>query len=122
MIPFDDVGAGRLLAERRLLATLAPRLSFAVPTPIGDVDGPLDLRRRVPGETGMHLYWSTLEDPDRARAYADDLARVFAELHTALDRDETRALAGDAAPTSIRCRSSGCARWSRACRPKFTIG
>jgi hypothetical protein len=47
-VPVDDDGARRLVAERRLLAAIAPRLSFAVPRPLGAIDGPIDLRQGVP--------------------------------------------------------------------------
>jgi aminoglycoside phosphotransferase (APT) family kinase protein len=92
-IPVDALGARRLAGERRLLRALAPRVSFAVPDPLGPLDGPLDLRRRVAGDTGMRLHWSTLEDPARAERYAEDLARVLAELHGAFAPAELRAVA-----------------------------
>jgi aminoglycoside phosphotransferase (APT) family kinase protein len=94
VVPIDEVGAQRLARERHLLAALAPRVSFAVPLPLGDLDGPLDLRRRVPGETGMQHHWSTLEDPVLATAYAGDLARVLAELHLAFTAAEAAELTG----------------------------
>jgi aminoglycoside phosphotransferase (APT) family kinase protein len=94
IVPSDDCGAARLLRERQLLATLAPRLSFAIPVPLGAIEGPLDLRTRIEGDTGMHRHWATLEDPVRADAYADDIARVFIELHTALKPEEARRLVG----------------------------
>lgn len=92
-VPVDADGAERLLCERRLLAALGPRLGFAVPRPLGAIDGPIDLRRRVVGEVGMDLHYRLIEDPARAGAYAEDLARVLAELHGALDPDELRSLA-----------------------------
>jgi aminoglycoside phosphotransferase (APT) family kinase protein len=98
LVPTDDAGARRLQRERRLLAALAPRVTFAVPRPLDDVDGPLDIRQRVPGEVGMHLHWSTLEDPVLATAYAGDLARVLAELHVAFSPTEAAALAGAQRP------------------------
>ncbi|HTR51821.1 MAG TPA: aminoglycoside phosphotransferase family protein [Kofleriaceae bacterium] len=90
-VPVDEAGAHRLAAERRLLAALAPRLSFAVPRPIGPPEAALDLRTRVRGETGIHLHGSLItHTPD---AYADDLARLLAELHGAFARDELVRLA-----------------------------
>jgi aminoglycoside phosphotransferase (APT) family kinase protein len=100
IVPSDDLGAARLLRERRLLAALAPRVSFAIPTPLGAIEGPLDLRTRIEGDTGIHRHWSTLEDPVRADAYADDIARVCIELHTALKPEEARLLVGPPPPDS----------------------
>src|SRR5262249_14175912 len=89
-VPVDEAGARRLERERRFLSALAPRVSFAVPLPLDA--GPLDVRRRVAGETGMQFHWSTIEDPLRAEAFADDLARILAELHSALSIVEITAL------------------------------
>ena len=100
VVPIDEVGAQRLVRERRLLAALGPRLSFAVPRPLGAMEGPLDIRQRVPGETGRRFHWSTLEDPVLATAYAGDLARVFAELHLTFTAAEAAELTGSYRPDS----------------------
>jgi aminoglycoside phosphotransferase (APT) family kinase protein len=94
LLPVDEAGAQRLVHERRLLAALGPRLRVAIPRPLGSLDGPLDLRERVRGEVGIHLHSQLIEDVPSALAYADDLARVLAELHQAFADDELRALAG----------------------------
>jgi aminoglycoside phosphotransferase (APT) family kinase protein len=92
-VPVDDDGAHRLVGERRLLAEIGPRLSFAVPRPLGAIDGPVDVRQRVRGEPGVGWTHRIAEDVGLAAAFADDLARVLAELHRALDDHELRTLA-----------------------------
>ncbi|MSP59224.1 MAG: aminoglycoside phosphotransferase family protein [Myxococcales bacterium] len=89
--------AARLLRERRLLAALAPRVTFAVQRPIGEVEAPLDLRARAPGLTGVEWRWRTLFDPAWAATFADDMGRFLAELHGAFSSNEASRLAADPA-------------------------
>ena len=51
-IPHDERHAKILARERRVLARIAPRLSFAVPKPVGPLDAKLDLREAVRGRAG----------------------------------------------------------------------
>src|SRR5262245_38158268 len=51
------------------------------------------MRQRVADEVGMHLHYALIEDPTYAEAYAEELARVLADLHGALDPTELRVLA-----------------------------
>jgi hypothetical protein len=111
-VPVDEHGVRRLLDERRLLATIAPRLSFAVPRPLGAIDAPIDLRQGVPGEPGsVRLTDRIVEDDVLAERFADDTARILAELHRALGDEELRTLARPVRDDEYPLPVPACARW-----------
>lgn len=94
-VPTDDVHRLRLATQRKVLARVAPRVSFAVPRPIGplDLDGDVDLRTPAPGMTGPEHHARLMRDAQLAARAGEWMGRALAELHAALAPSELHALA-----------------------------
>jgi aminoglycoside phosphotransferase (APT) family kinase protein len=92
-VPTDDTWRVRLATQRRVLARIAPRVSFAVPRPVGPIDADIDLRTPAPGMTGSAHHDRLMADPVLAARAAEWMGRSLAELHAALTRTELDALA-----------------------------
>jgi hypothetical protein len=91
----DDDHRRRLATERKVLARIASRVSFAVPRPVGPLDltGDLDLRVPAPGATGPAHHARIMADPALARDVGTWMGCALAELHAALGPSELDALA-----------------------------
>jgi hypothetical protein len=82
----DAASRVALATQRRVLARVGQRVTFAMPRPIGaiELEGDVDLRERVVGATGARFHERILRDPTlRARASAW-MGETLAELHGAL--------------------------------------
>lgn len=82
----DAASRARLVASRRILTRIGPRLSFETPRPLGPLDRvePCDLRTRTRGAVGMSFRERVLADNAHAARVAAWVANALAELHAAL--------------------------------------
>lgn len=97
-VPANDDARARLALQRRILARVASRVSFAVPRPVGPLDADVDLRVPVPGATGAEEAVRFERDPVLALRGCQWMGRALAELHSSLARIELDALAVPRAP------------------------
>lgn len=84
--------------QRRVLARVAPRVSFAVPRPVGPLDADIDLRVPAPGVTGSAHHERLLREPELLARTAEWMGRSLAELHGALSKTELDSFAVPRAP------------------------
>lgn len=84
--------------QRRVLARVAPRVSFAVPRPVGPLDADIDLRIPAPGMTGGTHHERLLREPALLARTAEWMGRSLAELHGALTKTELDSLVVPPAP------------------------
>jgi aminoglycoside phosphotransferase (APT) family kinase protein len=78
--------------QRRILARVAPRVSFAVPRPVGPIECDVDLRVPAPGLTGSAHHERMTSDRELALRAAEWMGRALAELHASLTRTELDSL------------------------------
>lgn len=97
-VAHDETARARLAKERRVLARVAPRVSFAVPRPVGAIEGvdPCDLRARVAGATGRVFEERLARDAALAGRIAIWIADALLELHASLTTIELDAFDLDA--------------------------
>ena len=84
--------------QRRVLARVAPRVSFAVPRPVGPLDADIDLRVPAPGMTGSAHHERVMREPELLARTAEWIGRALAELHSALTKTELDSFAVPRAP------------------------
>jgi aminoglycoside phosphotransferase (APT) family kinase protein len=84
--------------QRRILARIAPRLSFAVPRPVGPIDLDIDLRVPAPGSTGSTHHERLMREPELLARTAEWMGRALAELHGSLAKIELDSLGVPRAP------------------------
>ena len=89
----------QLALERRVLSALADRLPVAIPVPVAH-EGRACLRTKVIGQSGLEHHGRVMTDPRIAAAFAVELGRLFAAVHTALGADDLRRLIEYGLPTT----------------------
>ncbi len=93
-VAMSESSQSALARQRTILARIAPRLSFPVPRPVGPLvlEGRIDLRVPVKGESGEALHARIMADADHRRRVASWMGRALAELHASLAELELEAL------------------------------
>lgn len=91
-VPTDERTRLRLASQRRMLARVASRVSFAVPRPVGPIAADVDLRIPAPGMTGRGHRERMMADAELTARAAEWMGRSLAELHGALTSTELDAL------------------------------
>ena len=90
-----------MAVERLTLHRLAGRLPVAIPVPVL-ADGPVCLRTKVVGGSGLLHHEYALADRSIGDAYADDHAALCAASHTAFSSNELDALVAAGLPAAAQ--------------------
>ena len=90
-----------MAVERLTLHRLAGRLPVAIPVPVL-ADGPVCLRTKVVGGSGLLHHEYALADRSIGAAYADDHAALCAASHTAFSSNELDALVAAGLPAAAQ--------------------
>ena len=100
-VAHDAATKRRMAVERLTLHRLAGRLPVAIPVPVL-ADGPVCLRTKVVGGSGLLHHEYALADRSIGDAYADDHAALCAASHTAFSSNELDALVAAGLPAAAQ--------------------
>jgi hypothetical protein len=85
----------------QILRALHGRLPVAIPMPILESEG-VCLRTRVSGRSGLEFHHSAMNDSVLGAAYAVEIGRLCAAIHSALSTSEVKTLIAAGLPTTLR--------------------